>query len=361
VLESKRNEVYVMAIIEELGQSVILSPESKKADVKPQENHISVAEAPPKKHNKKNHTGSVTFVHAALQAGITGLLVPVVTVPFDKLQMNIVFALGKAKASAVFSDKPLKGYSFVAITSILRNALVFETAPIIERRLEAHGGDTKISKAIGYGFGGILETFFFSPRTVIMQEFYAAQNKKSFLSVIDELTANQKEFVRKIGAACRYGIFSNGLSWPIYIGLVDYFEKELKVNKQKESVAKGLEEFIVGACAGVMTAAVTYPVFGWQQRAVQTSKFSWWKHQKESAKTYGWQMFKEAWWKGCAPSAARMCFSSGAMNLGLHMANGTYHYGVSRGFFKPAKPAAVAMVVSGDHDPVAYLSQLGSP
>jgi len=329
---------------------------------------------------------------AVLKGVLVGLGVPVFTVPLDKLQANIVIKPDtKVKVMATLVDEPFKGYGLNASTNLLRYSLIFNLAPVIENYLDKQGGDPKLGKMFAWSVAGAVEGAVMSPRAIVTQQLYTTPAN------ICEIYSRAKVdpvLYEKFRVAALYAALRDGFYWPLFRKGVDVLERELHVKEQEATLAKSIEEFLVGCAAGWFASVISYlpdvvqkhglhnlekycrtisvvkvntiinayrmridlpslaelnDVIAVNQKAVRKPAVSFVDQYQYQWQKHGWQIIPKYCYKGYLSAAVRMVVASGATNILIHKANDVYEYLVKKNFFTASKLAPATPQVTSEN------------
>lgn len=283
---------------------------------------------------------SEDLTHAAFRGTMTGLIVPLGTVPFDRaaahFQIDDKHSFHKRTTwtdifnqpkTGVSANRALKatwqGYPFVAKTNIMRYGLTYLIAPAVTNQLKQNGVSEDKSRVVGNTVAGGLDGLVsgvFSP----IRQYYFTQPAKTHevTNMLDK--AARQNLLQKSRVATPYVLLRNTLYWPIYNEIVRATEKKMDLNEKNKLAVNTTKEFVAGAKAGLATTFLTHPLDALRTRHTHFSYLSLKEIIKTGYKEFGVSSLPKLYYRGLSFGLFRSPIAMGLTNIAKHAADRAY-------------------------------------
>ncbi len=271
------------------------------------------------------------------RGALTGAIVPVGTVPLDRIATHFQIddqhkLSSQATWSKIFkqSEKSFsvgqafkttwQGYPFVTKTNVMRYGLTYLTSPIIENLARKNGADEQASRIVGNTVAGGLDGLVSGVLSPIRQQYFTHPEK------IHEVTDLKSKAVRenllvKTKRATPYVLARNTLYWPIYNEFVHGVESKMNLADEKNTTAKNSKEFIAGAGAGLATTVLLHPLDSLRTRHVHYSDQSFKELLTSGYKEFGSKTVAQLGYRGLPFALFRAPIAMGLTNFAKHTAD----------------------------------------
>jgi hypothetical protein len=187
---------------------------------------------------------------------VTGVTVPVFTTPLIRVENNI--KLGVNEAFKQMRQNPWKGYGLIAVTNAIRSCILFGVSPSAREYYKQYSWNPTATKVMALATAGLIEGVCMSFRFPLIQILHTT-DAASPIDIVKKMP--MKELRQRWWISCKYGMARDLLFWTPYALMVDTIEKQLRVNRQEETVFKIVEEFGIGWLAAKFALPFSYPFY----------------------------------------------------------------------------------------------------